>query len=660
MSESAPRRPGISCGPYPERASARELAFDRVIRGLAPGFVWGPSPRRLSRFVREVDEAGCPLLDAGEEDLLAEARALRSVLQARGLRDRLLVRCFALVRETARRTLGTPHHGVQLQGGYLMARGRIAEMATGEGKTLTATLPACAAALAGIPVHVISVNDYLVTRDAEAMAPLYETLGLSVGAVRGSDSDPESRRRAYGCDVTYVTGQQVAFDYLRDRLARKGRGGPLSLRFRRLRGGSPRAGGSLLLRGLCFAVVDEADSVLIDEARTPLILSGPAPGADARSASLREAALALARELQEGPDFRVREQERRVELTASGRDRLAAVDAFQGPRQGEEWVTRALAALHVYRRDRDYLVRDGGVEIIDAGTGRVLPGRAWEAGLHQLGERKEGCEPTPERVTLARISTQRFFRRYHRLAGMTGTAREVARELRAVYGLATRAIPTHRPARRRSLGTRVLGSAEAKWDAVVERVAEIHATGQPVLVGTCSVEDSEGLGRRLEQEGLAHQLLNARQDAEEAAIVARAGERGQIMVATNMAGRGTDIRLGPGVAELGGLHVILTERGEARRLDRQLAGRCARQGEPGSVESILCLEDGPAGRHVPERLSRALAALPGGNTVSALLGIPVIVYAQLADEVSGVRTRRAVMDMEDELEDLLAFSGQGE
>jgi len=655
-------RPGIAGGVYPERRAGREGWLDRVASSVEGSVaLWRDGSRRkLERLVGSVQRHAAELANGTDATLAARVEDLRRRLRREGLTEPLIARSFALVREVAQRTVGTVHYDVQLMGGWAMTRGMLAEMDTGEGKTLTATLPACAAALAGIPVHVISVNDYLVQRDVEAMGPIYRALGLSVGTILEREKDWAARRAAYQCDVTYGTSKQIAFDYLRDGLERRSRRGRVPLGVERLRRERP-LGDRLLLRGLCFAIVDEADSVLIDEARTPLILSGPGGSADQQK--VYRQAVQLAGALEAGADFRLVAREARVELSERGRERLGELaqpleGLWTGPRRRTEWVERALAALHLFQRDRHYLVRDGKVEIIDQPTGRVAPDRSWERGLHQLIEVKEGCDLTSERETVARISFQQFFRRYLRLAGMTGTAREVAGELWSVYRLHTLAIPTRRPVRRHACGTRLFTTERPKWEAVVESVHHLHRCGRPVLVGTCSVAASEHLSRLLSARGLPHQVLNARQDAHEARIVAEAGQPGHITVATNMAGRGTDIRLGPGVAGRGGLHVIATQRNEARRIDRQLFGRCGRQGDPGSFEAILSLEDEREQAYYPTGILRLVArtARPGApikrRVDDLLTSLP-----QRAEEKRHARIRRNLVQLEEYLEDLLAFSG---
>jgi preprotein translocase subunit SecA len=647
-------RPGVVQGAQPERVDAEAPRLARAARELegrllTPRRVW---QRELDTWVARVETAGRGLADldeAGFDTALAEQGVQ---LRRHGLQPALLPRGFALVREAARRTLGTPHYGVQLFGGRVMTLGGLAEMETGEGKTLTATLPATLAALAAIPVHVITANDYLVERDAESMAPLYARLGVRVGTVVESQPERAARRAAYACDVTYVTNKQVAFDYLRDSIA-----GASDRRLAHRLGLEPALSApgdsQPVLRGLCFAVVDEADSVLIDDARTPLILSRPGPAEDENTV---HEALVLAEGLERHTDYRVDRRRGVVELTAAGRTRLDMLGRhlagpLAGARRREEWVCRALAAEHLFERDRHYLVREGAIEIIDLPTGRRAPDRAFEGGMQALIEARERVPITPRRETLARISYQRFFRRYLRLCGMTGTAREVSRELWRVYGLPTVIVPTRLESRRQDLGLRVLPDDEAHWAATVERIGELRRSGRPVLVGTSTVATSEHLSELLDRAGLPHSVLSARQDREEAQVVARAGEAGRITVATRMAGRGTDIRLGVGVEERGGLAVVATEMGEARRIDRQLFGRCGRQGQPGSFEQIVAA--GTGGRAAPAAWFRsALRALRLGRAASIL----ALRIAQRAEERRAALIRRRLLASERWLGEILAFS----
>jgi preprotein translocase subunit SecA len=636
---------------YPERDDPPPGKLERLANELRYVFARAQSgARSLGEIVAAVEAHAFSRL--GDEELRTLAAALRPRLRRAGFDDlALAAEAFALVREAATRAIGMRHFDVQLIGAWAMLRGMIAEMDTGEGKTLTATLAAATAALAGRAVHVVTVNDYLAERDAAQMGPLYARLGLTTGCVRQGQPPPE-RRAAYACDIAYCSNKEVAFDYLRDRLVLGGRPDPIAMRMGGLSGSDTR----LLLRGLQFAIVDEADSVLVDEARTPLILSGT-PDQSA-SEALHGEALDMAREL-DASHYRIGEQG--VEISDAGLARLEALakprgGVWSGPRRRERLVRQALTALHVFERDKHYLVRDGKVQIIDEYTGRLMPDRSWEQGLHQLIELKEACEATPERDTLARISYQRFFRRYVHLCGMTGTAAEIAGELRAVYKLRVARVPTNRPVRRSRRPTRHFGPAAAKWRAVVHTVAERTAAGQPVLVGTRSVAASEHLAKLLDAAGVAYRLLNARQDRDEAEIVAQAGSRSCVTVATNMAGRGTDIRLAPGVAELGGLHVIATELHDAKRIDRQLFGRCGRQGDPGSYEAIVALEDDLIKSFAPLLWKFASRA----SRVAPPVGAACFRFAQGRAERSHSRARRDLLDLDDYLGDILAFSGRGE
>jgi preprotein translocase subunit SecA len=585
---------------------------------------------------------------------------VRKALVREGLRPPLVVRSFALVREVAARVLGLRHYRVQLLGGLAMLQGRLAEMQTGEGKTLTATLPAVTVALSGRPVHVVTVNDYLARRDGQLLAPLYRAFGLDVGIVQHGQPRAE-RITAYACDVTYCTNKDLVFDYLRDHLARGGRR-PSAAQIARAISFSP-ADAPLLGRGLHYAIVDEADSVLIDEARTPLLIGEERE--DACAADLYGLALEIAGALQAGVHFTLSRSERTAKLTPLGRAELAArTSGLRGwwaiRRAREELCEQALAARHLFERDRHYLVDGGKVQIVDEFTGRTLADRAWERGLHQLVECKEGCAISGERVTVARITYQRFFRRYMRLAGMTGTAREVAGELWSVYGLGVVTVPTHRSLRRTDLGVRLYRTSEEKWRAVIARVHALASEGRPVLIGTRSVAACEELGRRIGCEHIDHRLLTARQDREEAELIARAGEAARVTVATNMAGRGTDIRLGPGVAERGGLHVILTEFHESRRIDRQLFGRAGRQGDPGSFEAIVAADDELFARYA----GRLSAAVRGVVTSDGVVITPLARMlrraAQASAESRSSAVRRASVKQDRMLDRHLAFAGNAE
>ena len=648
----------------PEREEKHSGPLDDILRGISGGLLQLRHHRvkRLPAFTSRVEHYGKILVSLNDAALTAEAGRLRKNLHKEGFKNEHVACAFALIREVAARTVGMRHFHTQLIGGWVLLKGMVAEMETGEGKTLTATLAAGTAALAGIPVHVITVNDYLTARDAQWMAPVYQALGLTVGCLV-HDMTPEDRRSAYACDVTYCTNKEITFDYLRDWIVLEGRANPLRLQSESLYGDGARIN-RLLLRGLHFSIVDEADSVLIDEARTPLIISKTSDSGGERE--FMEQAMVIADGLARDADYRIDEVSRKVELTDAGKRRVQEQVRPMGPLwtgsvRREEVVRLALTARHLFRRDEQYLVRDGKVQIIDEFTGRVMADRSYERGLQQLIEIKEGCEMTRQPETTARISYQRFFRRYLHLSGMTGTAREVRRELWSTYGLSVVRIPTHRKMRRTAYPDRIFPREQSKWQAVGERIREIHETGRPVLVGTRSVAASEKTSRLLSGMGLAHQILNAKQDREEAEIISHAGEEGCITIATNMAGRGTDIKLTPGAREKGGLHVILTERHEAGRIDRQLAGRCGRLGDPGSYEAILSLEDpivDRGGGGLAGWLARRFVR-PGSGIWLWLAG-HAIIKAQRKVERLHSRLRKSLLREDERRGDMLSFSGRSE
>jgi preprotein translocase subunit SecA len=648
---------------YPEQARSRPSMLDKLAERLAgPAIRAGRVARAQHTQVVDAVHRVAPSLEGlSDQQLRSTADELRLQLRDQGFREPLVARSFALVREVAWRTLQVRHYDVQLIGGWVLLNGLVAEMETGEGKTLTATLPACTAALAGIPVHVITVNDYLTERDALWMRPIYEMLGLTVGIIKHG-LQPSQRRAAYTSDVTYCTNKELTFDYLRDRIALGRRESRMQLAIEKLAGAKARAA-ELYLRGLYYAIVDEADSVLVDEARTPLIISGQGPAGLERE--MYRVALEVAGRLERERHFRIERQERRLDLTDAGRDQLddwseQLPPLFRGPRRREELVSQALVAIHLFHRDTHYLVRDEKVHIIDEFTGRIMADRKWEQGLHQMIEAKEDLPLSSQQTSVARITYQTFFRRYLWLAGMTGTAQEVSAELWSVYKLATVKVPTQRPVQRRSNGDRVFTREDQKWAAIVERVAQLHTQGRPVLIGTRSVAASEKLSRLLHAANLAHQLLNARQDAEEAEIVAQAGQRGRITVATNMAGRGTDIKLGPGVVELGGLHVIATELHESARIDRQLFGRCGRQGDPGSFEAIVSLEDELIRTYLGKSFATRLAQAGQGGEAGAALRRQLFSVAQWRAEQVNASVRRHLLTHDDQMADMLAFTGRRE
>ncbi|MDR2051718.1 MAG: preprotein translocase subunit SecA [Deltaproteobacteria bacterium] len=527
--------------------------------------------RSAQPVVRAINDLEPEMRALADGDFPGRMAGYREEIQnGRGLDD-LLPEVFALVREASLRTLGLRHFDVQLIGGMVLHDGKIAEMKTGEGKTLVATLPVALNALAGKGVHVVTVNDYLARRDAEWMGRVYRFLGLEVGVIVHRLNDAE-RKTAYAADVTYGTNNEFGFDYLRD-----------NMKFYKEQ---------LVQRGHFFAIVDEVDSILIDEARTPLIISGPS---DESTEMYRQADAVIPR-LKKDEHFTLDEKARSASLTEAGVSRvenlLGVENLFDAQSVAlQHHVSQALKAHHVFKRDVDYIVSEGQVVIVDEFTGRLMPGRRFSDGLHQALEAKERVKVEAENQTLASITFQNYFRLYAKLAGMTGTADTEAVEFQEIYGLTVISIPTHRPMIRRDLPDLVYRTKEEKYGAILESIAELQQKGQPVLVGTISIEISELLSERLKKLGIQHNVLNAKQHEKEAAIIAEAGHKGHVTIATNMAGRGTDIVLGEGVRELGGLHILGTERHESRRIDNQLRGRSGRQGDPGSSRFYVALED---------------------------------------------------------------------
>ncbi len=643
-----------------ERAADDGHAVERWLRAL-PG--WLP-PRRLRR--RTIDALAAAVADvvqglralsdaAVAERLRAELPALKAAGRA-APESPALAAALACVAEASRRRLGLWPHPVQLASACVLMRGGLAEMRTGEGKTLVAALAATLMAAAGTRVHIVSTNDYLARRDCEEMSPLYAFFGLAGGHVQG-DMDADQRRAAYACAVCHVPGKDLVFDYLKDSLAGHGRVptrvaslAPL------LAAGAAAPAAPPLIPALHFAIVDEADSVLIDEARTPMILSRDAPGV--HEPALLHWAVAAARGLVEGRHFRIG-SDRQLDLLPGADDACAPLPpGVRAVWRARAWrgllLRQALTALHLFHRDQHYILADGKVQIVDESTGRVMPDRSWEQGLHQLIEAKEGVELTSGRETLARMTYQRFFRRYTLLAGLTGTAAEAARELYAVYRLRVVRVPTHRPVRRRAWPALCLADGAARWRAVAAEAMAAAGRGQPVLVGTRSVEASEQLSAEFERRGQAVVVLNARQDALEAEVVAGAGQSGRITVATNMAGRGTDIKLDARARACGGLHVVLTEYHESPRVDRQLFGRCARQGDAGSVRAIVAAADGLF-RPVPRPLLRLLGAI--GGPPQRLLLRALVHWAQALAERRALEMRLATLRQDRELHRLIGFAG---
>ncbi len=527
--------------------------------------------RKTRPLVRKINALEPDMEKLADEDFAARMNELKIEVQENGKSlDELLPEVFALVREASRRVLGMRHYDVQLVGGIALHKGKIAEMKTGEGKTLVATLAVALNALSGKGVHVVTVNDYLANRDAQWMGKIYSFLGLSTGVIVHGLED-EERKAAYSADITYGTNNEFGFDYLRD-----------NMKF---------YAGQLVQRGHNFAIVDEVDSILIDEARTPLIISGASEESVGLYRSIDDIVCKL-----EPAHYTIDEKARTAMLTDAGVARceeLLRIDNLFDPANitQQHHILQALKAHLVFKRDVDYIVQEDKVVIVDEFTGRLMEGRRYSDGLHQALEAKEHVTIAAENQTLASITFQNYFRLYDKLSGMTGTADTEAVEFQQIYNLEVMSIPPNRPMIRKDLPDLIFQSRREKYDAIVQSIAELHKKGQPVLVGTISIETSEMLSQRLHRLGIPHNVLNAKQHAREAEIVAQAGQPGKVTIATNMAGRGTDIVLGEGVVDLGGLHILGTERHESRRIDNQLRGRSGRQGDPGSSRFYLSLED---------------------------------------------------------------------
>ena len=525
--------------------------------------------KRMRKTVEIINSLEPQFQALAPEDFPAKTEEFRQRLKNGETLNDILPEAFALVREASRRTLGMRHFDVQLIGGITLHEGRIAEMKTGEGKTLVATLPAYLNALEGKGVHIVTVNDYLASRDASWMGPIYEYCGMSVGLIVHGLNYME-RKQAYACDITYGTNNEFGFDYLRDNMVVRAE--------------------NMVQRDLHYAIIDEVDSILIDEARTPLIISGEGD----KPTDLYYRIAKFVPRLEKDVDYKVDEKAHVVTLTEEGVrkvERFFDIDNLSENMEIAHHVNQGLRAHCLMKRDRDYVVKDGQVIIVDEFTGRLMFGRRYSDGLHQAIEAKEGVKIEKESQTLATITFQNYFRMYKKLAGMTGTAKTEEEEFRKIYGMDVVVIPTNKPMIRVDHPDVIYRTEMGKFQAVVEDIVERYRTGQPVLVGTISIEKSEMLSNMLKKRGIPHQVLNAKYHEKEAQIIAQAGQRGTVTIATNMAGRGTDIVLGEGIAELGGLYVLGTERHEARRIDNQLRGRSGRQGDPGESRFYVSLED---------------------------------------------------------------------
>lgn len=586
----------------------------------------------------------------------------RSFRRAKTGWQKLVPEALGLIVEAADRAVGLRPYPEQVMGALAMHRGYLAEMATGEGKSLTACLPAVLAAWTGKPCHIVTVNDYLAARDAVEMRKLYSMCQVTVGDVT-SEMPPEERQKNYDKGVVYTTSKELVADFLRDRLRLGMLSHPSRRLIRKMLMPDVERNDGLVQRGLHTVLVDEADSVLIDEAVTPLIISRARENKPLEKASL--AADGVVQQFSAGEDYIVDLKYKEIRLTEKAKVKLAAsAGALPGIWRGEtrrtELVLQALTAREFYHLDKQYIIDDGKVVIVDEFTGRLMPNRTWRQGLHQAVEAKEGLEVSHPSETLARLSFQKFFRFFEKISGMTGTAREAANEFWHIYGLPVVTIPTHEPCIRKMAPDRVFADSWQKLNAVLEDVKNIHNQGRPVLIGTRSVKVSEQLADMFSRAHLSYNLLNAIRHSEEARIVAAAGEQNRITIATNMAGRGTDIKLGRGVADLGGLHVIATERHESGRIDRQLFGRCARQGDPGSAQAFMSTEDELTERFVPAQMRTRLAKTIDKNWAgSRKLAQKTVIYAQKAAQRMAYKQRKNVLKMDNWLEEALSFSGPG-
>ena len=584
-------------------------AFNKIRREAAPTFQYEEEMRNLS-----------------DEELKAKTPYFRNLLaQGKTLED-ILPEAFAVAREAARRVLGQFPYPVQVFGSTVLHEGDIAEMRTGEGKTLTETMSVYLNALEGKGVHVVTVNEYLASRDAEWMGQIYRFLGLTVG-VNLREKSTAQKKEAYACDITYTTNSELGFDYLRDNMAVKKE--------------------NRVLRGLNYAIVDEADSILIDESRTPLIISGGS-GVTANS---YQTADTICKQMKNEVDFEIDVKKKLCKLTDSGVDKIEkafGIDNLYDPKYADltHRIQQALKANYIFKRDQEYMVKDDQILLIDTFTGRVMEGREYSDGLQQALQAKEHVKIKPETITMATITYQNFFRLYTKLAGMTGTAKTEEEEFRKTYNMRVVVIPTNKPIQRIDDVDSIYATQNLKFDAVVEEVKKRHAKGQPVLIGTASVEKSEIVDRKLTEAGLPHEVLNAKNHAKEAQIIAKAGEKGAITIATNMAGRGTDIKINDEVRALGGLCVLGTERHESRRIDNQLRGRAGRQGDPGYSKFFVSFEDDLFKRFASDAFQNMFAKL-GAESIDSKLLSKAITQSQKRVEGQNFDTRKQLLKYDD-------------
>lgn len=664
MSNAQLLKPGLRLGNYPQKQESRlndvEQNFSRLFDTLRHKL--DSKLYSQNTIVKQINRYEKLLKNTSELELTHLIQQLRYQLRQQGLIHPIMVKAFAVIREVADRTLGQRHYAEQLFGGWLMINGSLAEMETGEGKTLATTLPSCTAALAGIPVHVITANDYLASRDKETMSPLYQRLGLTSSAViDGMETEP--RQSAYQTDIVHTTNKQIAFDYLRDRIIMGDNTGTLRVQFQEIQRKNEKKD-PLFLRGLCFALIDEADSVLIDEAKTPLIITKTIPNEELPETF--NDALFLASALFINKDYIVNSKNRHIELTPEGEETLIDLishlpEYWGNKRKREMLVKQALTAEYFYKRNKHYVINKEKIQIVDEYTGRIMSDRSWEHGLQQMIEAKEGCLLSDPREPIARISYQRFFSRYLRLGGTSGTLSEVSGELQQVYGLQVIKVATHKTCKRTMQMEQIYRNETIKKQVFLNKVKKINQQQRPILIGTCSVAESEQVSHWLEAADISHRVLNANQNRHEADIISKAGQLNAITVATNMAGRGTDIMLDPSVINKGGLHVISLNRNESQRIDRQLYGRCARQGDVGSAEAILSLQDPTLEHFYSSAMLKLMAKLcPDNNPIPNMIGKLILRFPQQKNEKKQCQVRRLLLKQDRHLRRILAFSGKFE
>ncbi|MBA3596532.1 MAG: hypothetical protein H0W40_04045 [Methylibium sp.] len=665
MSHAALPSRGLAFGEYPQRVGAGDAAaFEGARRWVFSHFARPTAARLPDGVAQSLGAARKRLRGLDAAMFKCETDTLRQRLRRHGLDAETAGAALALAGEAMARTLGKTPYDTQTHAAWLMLNGRLVEMATGEGKTLATALAAAVAALGGAPVHVLTANDYLVRRDRQDLEPFYATLSLSCDCITGGMA-AGAHAQAWQRDIVYTTARELVFDYLRDHLVLRGERDARVLRAHAIAAADEGAAGTAAatpaLPGLCLCFIDEADSLLLDEAVVPLIISAPTQALDADA---YRRAYEISCTLQRERDYTLVPARRALVLTDAGRGRVsAAVEGAGGvlapARRACELIEAALAARLLYRRDREYAVAGGKLQLIDELTGRIAEGRQWQGALQPMVELKEGLAPSLPTATAAQITYQRFFPRYLRLGGMSGSLLESRHELRLLYGAPVVRVPLAKPSRRRWLGLSVCVDAAHKWSAVLHSVRKHAGAGRPVLVGTDSVADSAQLSALLQSHGVRHQLLNATQDAAEAERIALAGTAAMVTVATNIAGRGTDIRLDAAAAVNGGLHVIATMRNRSRRIDRQLIGRAARNGDPGSAEAVLALDDALLARVWPAALLRAVAACAHGprHELPMWLARPLFTVAQRVTEWRDRGQRRDLRHADQRAAELYGFSG---